>query len=236
MSIYMPPMKKNVRGLKFLLELIWRQIYENWMTDKLRGLQDEARHHGKPLPVRLPANMPVFTVPAGLVRILDRDLQLAGIPKCDERGRTVDVHALRYSFGTHLSKAGVAPRVAQAAMRHSTIELTMNVYTDPKLLDVAGAINKLPELPLGGEGKNEIQRATGTDAVTELPNPQLAPMLAPKSDKTCINRTMAGQLSHESRTKVSQQGIVISALTDTRKNVQTCSDNRVQKIGVAGQF
>jgi len=31
-------------------------------------------------------------------------------------------------------------------MRHSTIDLTMNVYTDPQLLDVAGALDRLPEL------------------------------------------------------------------------------------------
>jgi integrase len=42
----------------------------------------------------------VFTVPAGLRRILDRDLKAAGIPKRDARGRTVDVHALRTTFGT----------------------------------------------------------------------------------------------------------------------------------------
>jgi hypothetical protein len=35
--------------------------------------------------------------------------------------------------------------VAQAAMRHSSIDLTMNIYTDPTLLDVAGAINALPK-------------------------------------------------------------------------------------------
>src|SRR5687767_9608163 len=46
-----------------------------------------------------------------------------------------------------LSTAGVAPRVAQAAMRHSKLDLTMNVCTDPKLLDVARAVNALPALP-----------------------------------------------------------------------------------------
>jgi hypothetical protein len=40
--------------------------------------------------------------------------------------------------------AGVSPRVAQAAMRHSSLDLTMNIYTDPTLLDVAGAVNALP--------------------------------------------------------------------------------------------
>jgi hypothetical protein len=47
-----------------------------------------------------------------------------------------------------MSKGGVAPRVAQAAMRHSTIDLTMSVYTDPKLLDVARALDALPALPI----------------------------------------------------------------------------------------
>jgi integrase len=62
----------------------------------------------------------------------------------DRRGRVVDIHALRHTFGTHLSAAGVHPRVAMAAMRHSRIELTMNLYTDPVLLDVAGAVQSLP--------------------------------------------------------------------------------------------
>ena len=115
----------------------------------------------------LPTDMPLFTVPDKLVRILDRDLVAAGIArrvevspgkwkidKRDERGRTVDIHALRHTFGTLLSKGGVAPRTAQAAMRHSDINLTMGTYTDPKLLDVAGAMDALPALPLGdGRGK-----------------------------------------------------------------------------------
>jgi hypothetical protein len=48
--------------------------------------------------------MPLFTVPKGLLRILNRDLKAAGIAKVDERGRTLDVHALRTTFGTLLSK------------------------------------------------------------------------------------------------------------------------------------
>ena len=68
----------------------------------------------------LPLDTPLFNVPKGLVRILDRDLIAAGIPKRDERGRTIDVHALRHSFATMLSTSGVAPRTAQAAIRQST--------------------------------------------------------------------------------------------------------------------
>ena len=101
----------------------------------------------------------------GHIRIFDRDLVFAGLArvetrggkevvfKTDDRGRTIDIHALRHTFGTHLSKAGVPLRTAQAAMRHSDPSLTANVYTDPKLLDVAGAVASLPDLPLGGVGE-----------------------------------------------------------------------------------
>ena len=106
------------------------------------------------------ADRKLFTVPTGLVRILNRDLAEAGIPKVDERGYSVDVHALRHSFGTLLSTSGVAPRVAQSAMRHSKMDLTMNVYTDPRLLDVHGAIESLPTLQ---PAEQETGQATGTD-------------------------------------------------------------------------
>ncbi len=41
-----------------------------------------------------------------LIRIFDLDCQAAGIPKTDERGRVIDIHALRTTFGTHLSASG----------------------------------------------------------------------------------------------------------------------------------
>ncbi len=85
----------------------------------------------------------VFLVPAGLLRIMNRDLELAAIPKKDSDGTIIHIHALRHSFGTHLSKAGVQPRVAQGLMRHSKIDLTMNVYTDGRLLDSAGAVESI---------------------------------------------------------------------------------------------
>ncbi len=88
----------------------------------------------------------VFSVPTGLLRIMNRDLIAAGIPKKDADGYVVHVHALRHSFGTHLSLAGIAPRVAQAAMRHSDIKLTMGTYTDARLLDTASAIESLTVL------------------------------------------------------------------------------------------
>ena len=92
----------------------------DWLAERLARLQSR-----RPTPVpcrsrpRCPATPPSSTCRAGLVRIFDRDLKLAGIPKRDDRGRTLDVHALRTTFGTLLSQGGVALRTAQAAMRHS---------------------------------------------------------------------------------------------------------------------
>jgi hypothetical protein len=51
----------------------------------------------------------------------------------------------------------VAPRIAQAAMRHKSIDMTMRIYTDPRLLDVEGALSALPELPLEGPDTSTTQ-------------------------------------------------------------------------------
>lgn len=122
--------------------------------------------------------------------------QAAGIAKRDERGRTVDVHALRYTFGTLLSKGGVSPRTAQAAICHSKIDLTMNVYTDPKLLDVHGAVDALPTLNLNSGPQTEAQtmRATGTngrDSGVASNHAQgfVAPDVAPTSGKPSLSES-----------------------------------------------
>ena len=46
----------------------------HWLDDKLTALQADARRRGEPIPVGFPADTLIFDVPAGLVRIFDRDL------------------------------------------------------------------------------------------------------------------------------------------------------------------
>lgn len=185
--------EKNRQGSTIPLRADLAKDLRDWLSDtpnsatlKIRGRNSASD-----------SKRPLFTVPTALVKILDRDLQAAGIDKADERGRTIDVHALRTSFGTLLSKGGVAPRTAQAAMRHSTIDLTMNTYTDPKLLDVQGALNLLPSLDLNADPSTERNemRATGTDDEAAPANPRraavagataksfVAPNVAPNSGK-----------------------------------------------------
>lgn len=65
----------------------------------------------------------------------------------DDQGRVVDFHALRMTFITNLTRAGVAPKTAQMLARHSDINLTMNTYTMLGVLDQAAAVESLPALP-----------------------------------------------------------------------------------------
>jgi integrase len=91
---------------------------------------------------------PLLRISPNAVKVLNRDIAFARIAKRDERGRTVCIHSLRHTHGTLLTKAGVAPRVVQAALRHASPEFSMRNYVDPVMLDVAGALRVLPELPI----------------------------------------------------------------------------------------
>jgi len=113
-------------------------------------------------PSRHKLDEPLISVPSQLVRILDRDLAAAGIAKVDERGESIDVHAMRHTFSTMLHRAGVSPSVAQAAMRHSDIRLTMKTYNHLGLMDVSGAVESLPGMA-GNFSQFEPVSATGTD-------------------------------------------------------------------------
>ena len=160
------PDEKNRQGTAVAIRADLADDLRAWLADRLGAKRAEALQRGEPAPDRLDGRTPLFYVPSNLLRTFDRDLKAAGIDKIDDRGRTLDVHALRTTFGTMLSKGGVPLRTAQAAMRHSDPKLTANVYTDPRLLDTAGALDALPSLPL--------------DAPSPLraSNP-LAPVLAP---------------------------------------------------------
>jgi hypothetical protein len=193
----------------------------------LVGVNPGANREGSSaVPACLPPETPLFDVPTALVKILDRDLRLAGISKRDERGRTLDVHALRTTFGTLLSKGGVAPRTAQAAMRHSDIKLTMGVYTDPKLLDVRGALDALPGLPLDGREK-EANRATGT---ADVPS-RFAPGFAPTRCKPVQTVAIPDKMEGEGVQTPSQGDGAVTSIPVKRKGRVSSPDNRPSESG-----
>jgi hypothetical protein len=95
-------------------------------------------------------------------------------------------------------------------MRHSTIDLTMNVYTDPRLLDVHDAVEALPALPLNAE-QNTIPnavRATGTD---DWPVCAVAPPVAPTSDNSCKSGSFPDKMNTAQRGFADLAEIVLSA-------------------------
>jgi len=118
-----------------------------------------------------------------------RDCANAGIKtEADENGRSVDRHALRTTFITWLSKGGVSPRTAQQLARHTDIKLTMQNYTDPRMLDTASAVESLPDLDAAREAMERAAEAlkTGTDgqavvvvevSSNDTPNPVVLPVV-----------------------------------------------------------
>ena len=105
---------------------------------------------------------PLFRISANAIKTFDRDIRFAGIPKRDDRGRTACLHSLRHTHGTLLTMAGIGPRIVQASLRHASPEFSLRAYVDPKLLDVAGALRALPEIPIG----RTTLASTGTGQLT----------------------------------------------------------------------
>ena len=97
-------------------------------------------------------------VPSHPARTLDKDLITAEIPKCTEEGK-VAFHALRTSFVTLTFEAGANHKEAQQLARHSTPELTANIYNrtrNERLVEVADRVTDM--VLLGKVGANMVQK------------------------------------------------------------------------------
>ena len=175
----------------------------------------------------------VFVVPDALVKILKRDLKAAGIADKDDRGRVLDVHALRTSFGTLLSVGGVPLRTAQAAMRHSDPKLTANIYTDPRLLDVHSALDALPMLPLDSSPikNSQTMRATGTDG---KPSNLVVLTVALTHDFSSPTVSFRGTMPNQRADFDGQPLLVVSADAVKKKHPLSSSDSECCSIARRG--
>ena len=89
---------------------------------------------------------PLFDdLPTKISRQFKGDCEAAKVDAVDASGRVVDVHCLRYYFGTELARAGAPLHVVQKLMRHSTPELTSGVYVHSTLSDLGAAVDMLPD-------------------------------------------------------------------------------------------
>ena len=94
--------------------------------------------------LQCPTN-PLLYVPRSTATTLDVDLKSAGIPKCTKQGK-LDFHALRVTYINLLLDSGIDPKTTQTMARHSTLDLTMNIYartTDERLKTAAENVGQL---------------------------------------------------------------------------------------------
>ena len=116
----------------------------------------------QPLPIRLaadlvaflsgyPEDQPIFASFDHAPKALEADLKAVGIPYKDAAGRFADFHALRHTYISNLSLAGVPPKIAMDLARHSSIQLTMDFYSHTRLEECAAALKVLPELVAAAE-------------------------------------------------------------------------------------
>jgi hypothetical protein len=97
------------------------------------------------------------------------DMTAADLEYEDDRGRVADFHALRHTFISNLARAGVHPRNAQALARHSTMDLTMNIYTHVNMRDLGRDVESLPALGMAQTAT--VPEAPGTAELAVAPAP-----------------------------------------------------------------
>ncbi len=152
---------KSGKGARIPIRADLAEELREYLADTLTQYRGQTLADGRTeYPITLPEDAKLFKrLPS--IRTFNLDLATAGIDKTDAQVRTVDIHSLRHTFATMLSRAGVAPRMAQELLRHSDIRLTMNTYTHLQLADTAAAVEALPKLS-DGETESTSQRRTGT--------------------------------------------------------------------------
>ena len=93
----------------------------------------------------LDPNKPVLPVgKRRTAKMMRLDLERAGIPYIDAKGRHADFHGLRKTLATNAKTAMIPVATTQKLMRHSTPELTINTYTDVEERELAEAVERLP--------------------------------------------------------------------------------------------
>jgi hypothetical protein len=106
----------------------------------------------------------------------------------------------------------------------------MNVYTDPRLLDVQGALDVLPALPLdsGQSASHEALRANGTDTYGRC---AVAPLVALTDDNPAKTVTIGDKMGTIGTASTSTGSIAASPESTMKKGTFTLSVNVPSKAG-----
>jgi len=87
---------------------------------------------------------PLLYVPTHPAREFDKDLEAAGIPKVTPQGK-LDFHACRLAYINLVIESGASIKEAQELARHSTPQLTMNVYGRVRQERLAQTVDKVAD-------------------------------------------------------------------------------------------
>lgn len=118
---------------------------------------------------RLPAN-PLLYVPSHTARDLAIDLEAAGIPK-NAPGGKIDFHACRVAYVSLVVESGATVKEAQELARHSTPQLTMNVYARARQTGLSEAVERISKvvLPTPDCAPSVHRLAAGAEQETATP-------------------------------------------------------------------
>jgi integrase len=87
---------------------------------------------------------PLLYVPTHPAREFDKDLEAAGIPKVTSAGK-LDFHACRLAYINLVIDSGATIKEAQELARHSTPQLTMNIYGRVREERLAQTVDKVAD-------------------------------------------------------------------------------------------
>ncbi len=113
-----------------------------------RGLIEQLGRWLEGRPKGLPVWRGKWAVNRHAATMVRADLEAAGMPYVDGRGETFDFHALRGQFVTEMDRAGVSLVKAQRLARHSSPNLTANLYTRLRIEDLKPEVDRLPTPPM----------------------------------------------------------------------------------------
>ena len=118
---------------------------------------------------RLPEK-PLLYVPSHAARDLGKDLDVAGIPK-NAPGGKLDFHACRVAYVTLVSESGATVKETQELARHSTPQLTMNVYARTRQDRLKHAVERVGEVVLSEANRapSVHKLAVGAEAESATP-------------------------------------------------------------------
>jgi integrase len=100
------------------------------------------KHYNRKTAKRAIPSKPLLYVPSHTARSLELDLDAAGIPKLTKEGK-VDFHSLRVTFTTLLVEEGVNIKELQTLARHSTPQITLNIYARVRPDNLSKAVGKI---------------------------------------------------------------------------------------------